>query len=431
MLRLFPGGLLIAFQIGCLGDAVNAAGAPPQQRDMRIDEMLLFTIGDDPDEALYDLTGAVLTHDAIILAEESTSSLRFYDRETGRFLHSVGQQGEGPGDHQGLAFLQAVGEKLYTFDRRLYRVTIFDRAGEVERTVRIMPWGGYNQVEFEGILTDGSMLASGHTFRWERAPMIRRFEHELARHDADGTFAERLGTYRSYEHYASSERMHIFPYRREVWVLVVGDRYYIVDNKDPVIRAFDASGALVDELQPHMPLEPMRISRAGRDSFPPMEGIDDDDLPRFYPFYGRPRVAGGALWVRDYPGMAPGVGSAWTVYSTEGDLVGRVTSSEVDITVLAADDDVVAVLVTDELGVETVELRRIIERHSRTAVRLPPSCSCQAMCSTRRDCGAAAMRSREAGGLRGRSAPCRPSVFNAESAGLLAGLLACSLPWTG
>ena len=181
------------------------------------------------------------------------------------------------------------------------------------------------------------------------------------RGDPDGTFAERLGTYRSYEHYASSERMHIFPYRREVWVVVVGDRYHIVDNKDPAIRAFDATGELVDELQPHMPLEPRRITRAGRDSFPPMEGIDDDDLPRFYPFYGRPRVAGDALWVPDYPGLAPGGGSAWTVYSGEGDLVGRVTASELNLTVLAADDEVAVVLLTDELGVEAVEVRRILE----------------------------------------------------------------------
>ena len=84
-----------------------------------------------------------------------------------------------------------------------------------------------------------------------------------------------------------------------------------------------------------------------------MEGIDGD---------GRPRAVGEALWVPDYDGLAPCGGSAWSVYSQEGDLVGRVTASELDITVLAADDDVAAVLRTDELGVQTVELRRIIER---------------------------------------------------------------------
>ena len=353
-------GIGTALMVSALsGTGVSAAVVQPvQQRDLQIDDTPLFTIGDDPDEALYDLTGAVLT-DALILAEWSTHSLRFYDRETGRLLHTVGQQGEGPGDYLSLDLLQAVGDQLYTFDGRNMRVTIRDGTGSVERTVRVQPWGDYNIVQVDGFFPDGSILTSAHSFRWEQEPMIRRFEHELARHDPDGTFAQRLGTHLSYEHYASPERMNIFPYRREVWVVVVGTRYHIVDNKDPVIRAFDATGELVDELQPHMPLEPRRITSAGRDSIPEMEGIDDDDLPRFYPFYGRPRVAGGALWVPDYPGMAPGGGSAWTVYSGEGDLVRRVTSSELDLTVLAADDEVVAVLLTDELGVETVELRRI------------------------------------------------------------------------
>ena len=129
-----------------------------------------------------------------------------------------------------------------------------------------------------------------------------------------------------------------------------------------VIRALDATGKLVRKLQPHMPLEPRRLTSAARDSLPDMDGVDRDDLPRFYPFYGRPRAVGGALWVPDYDGLAPGGGSAWSVYSQEGDLVGRVTASELDIIVLAADDDIAAVLTWDELGVQTVELRRITER---------------------------------------------------------------------
>ena len=197
------------------GTGVSAAVVQPvQQRNVQIDDTPLFTIGDDPDEALYDLTGAVLTDDALILAEWSTHSLRFYDRETGRPLHTVGHQGEGPGDYLSLDLLQAVGDQLYTFDGRNMRVTILDGTGNVERTVRVQPWGDYNIVQVDGFFPDGSILTSAHSFRWEQAPMIRRFEHELARHNPDGTFAERLGTHLSYEHYASPERMNIFPYRR-------------------------------------------------------------------------------------------------------------------------------------------------------------------------------------------------------------------------
>ena len=362
MLRLLSSALLMALQIGCLDDALSAAGSSPQQRDMRIDDTPLFTIGDEPDEALHQVNAAVLTDDALILAERSTYSLRFYDRATGRLLHTVGQEGEGPGDYLSLDNLQAVGDKLYTFDGRNVRVTIRDGTGQLERVVRLTPWGDYNALQIEGFFPDGSILASAWAFRWEQTPMIRRFSHELARHGPDGTFADRLGTYLSYEHYASPERMNIYPYRREVWVVVVGGRYHIVNNKEAVIRAFDTTGKMVHELQPHIPLEPTRLTSAGRDSIPDMDGIDRDALPRFYPYYGRPRAVGGALWVPDYKGLAPGGGSAWSVYSQEGDLVRRVTASELDIIVLAADDDIAAVLTWDELGVQTVELRRMIER---------------------------------------------------------------------
>ena len=65
------------------------------------------------------------------------------------------------------------------------------------------------------------------------------------------------------------------------------------------------------------------------------------------------------LWVPDYDGLAPGGGSAWTIYSGRGDIIGRVSAPEPDIVVMAVDDDIAAVLIVDELGVQTVELRRI------------------------------------------------------------------------
>ena len=106
MLRLISCGLLIALQIGCLDEALGAASSSLQQRDMRIDGTPLFTIGDDADEALHGVVAAVLTDDALILAEQSTHSLRFYNRRTGALIRAVGQQGEGPGDFGTLSLLQ-------------------------------------------------------------------------------------------------------------------------------------------------------------------------------------------------------------------------------------------------------------------------------------------------------------------------------------
>jgi len=359
--RMVSGALLLALQIGCLGDALSAAGAPPRQSNMRIDDTPRFTIGDDPNEPLHRVIGAVLGDDVLIIAEESTHSLRFYDRTTGRLIRAVGQKGEGPGDYGNLDLLQAVGDMLYTFDSWHRRVTVRGSEGEVERTVRIQPWGDYNVAEVEGIFPDGSMLVSGWVFGWADRPMIQRDEHGLARYDADGNFIGTLGKYLGYEYYSSPESKRIYPYRRETFVVVVGDKYHIVDTKDPAIPAFDIAGRPLHELPPDVPTEPIRLTRAGRDSLPDLDGIDRDDLPRFYPYYGRTRAVGDALWVPHYRGLVPDGGSAWSVYSQEGELVGQVTASE-RLRVLAVDGDIAAVLILDELGVQTVQVRRIIGR---------------------------------------------------------------------
>ena len=117
MSRLIHSALLLPLLAGSLADELGATDrGSPQQLDARIEDTPLFTIGDDPSEPLHDVIGAVLTDNVLIIAEESTHSLRFYDRSTGRFLHAVGQQGEGPGDYGNLDLLQAVGDRLYTWD---------------------------------------------------------------------------------------------------------------------------------------------------------------------------------------------------------------------------------------------------------------------------------------------------------------------------
>ena len=355
-------GIGTALMVAALsGTGVSAAVVQPvQERDFQIDDTPLFTIGDDANEALHGVVAAVLTDDALILAEISTHSLRFYNRRTGALIRAVGQQGEGPGDFGTLNLLQAVGDRLYTFDSRLMRVTVWTLAGDVERTVRIRPWEDFSTLDVEGFFLDGSMLVSGWASDWAEEPMIFRDERQLARFDAEGNFIGAVGGYLGYEYYSSPQRRSIFPHRRITWPVVSGDRYHIVDNKDPVIRAFDMAGNPAGELAPHTVLNPEPLTSAALDSLPELEGISRDAMPRFYPFYTRPRSVGGMLWVPDYDGFAPGGGTAWTVYSQEGDIVGRVQVPEPNIIVMAVHDDIAAVLVIDELGVQTVELRRIV-----------------------------------------------------------------------
>ena len=117
---------------GCGVD--DGGGGPVQssatiERGARIDSIPLLTIGDDPEDPLYRVIGAVLVGDTLIVAQASSMTLRFYDRRTGEFLRSVGGPGEGPGEYEGLSSLQRVGDRLYTFDRQAYRMTVLDLSG--------------------------------------------------------------------------------------------------------------------------------------------------------------------------------------------------------------------------------------------------------------------------------------------------------------
>ena len=110
------------------GGRVQSAATIAQ--DARIDNVPLLTIGDDPEDPLYRVIGAVLVGDTLIVAQASSMTLRFHDRRTGEFLRSVGGPGEGPGEYEGLVSLQRAGDKLYTYDLQAYRMTVLDLSGD-------------------------------------------------------------------------------------------------------------------------------------------------------------------------------------------------------------------------------------------------------------------------------------------------------------
>ena len=126
---------------------------------------------------------------------------------------------------------------------------------------------------------------------------------------------------------------------------------------DPVIPVYEQTGNLRHEVRPAIRSEPQRITREDARRFREADDVDRQP-PEFYPYYRGARNVAGALWVLDYVPADSDVFS-WTVLSTEGAIVGRVRSSD-RLTVLAVDDDTAAVLRVDDLGVETVELRRIV-----------------------------------------------------------------------
>jgi len=334
----------------------------------RIDSEPLLTIGNKPEDALFRVIGVALVGDALIVAEASSNTLRYYDRATGELLRTTGGEGEGPGEYRALVFLQAVGHRLYTFDFVNRRLTVLDAAGAVEKTVTIQPWEGYPYPDVRGVFNDGSILVG-----WSlqapmsiEAPQVARIPWNLARYDSTGNFVDSLG------HYLGGESLMVprgrggaanrtqWPgrFRRQASSGVLGDEYYIRDNMEFAIPVFDPTGGLVRELGSGASPEPRAVSRKDRDFFGELDGAQGWERPEFYPYHSDIRDLNGLIWVHQYHWWES-PGERWTLYAKEGERVGEVSSTE-NLWVAAADGHVVAILCRDELGVEMVELRRLV-----------------------------------------------------------------------
>lgn len=364
------GALVLSAIVLPAGDLSGAEGAPPQETAQivaRIDSEPLLTIGDRPENALFRVIDVALVGDALIVAEMSSRTLRYYDRVTGELLRTTGGEGEGPGEYQYLVSFHAVGDRLYTFDPMNLRLTVLDLAGAVEKTITIQPWQAYSYPNVLGVFADGSVLVASSIQEpmGVEAPTVSRIPHVLARYDSTGNFVDSLG------HYLGGEGLLVpfggagsattrwpGPFNRAVSSGVLGNEYYIRDNMEFAIPVFDRTGELVRELGSDADPEPKAVTRKDRDLFGELDDAEDWERPEFYPYHSGIRELNGLIWVQQYHWWES-PGERWTLYSKEGEWVGEVTSSE-DLWVVAADGDVVAILRRDELDVELVELRRLV-----------------------------------------------------------------------
>ena len=162
---------------------------------------------------------------------------------------------------------------------------------------------------------------------------------------------------------------------RDGVVDVLGGRYYVMDNVNHAVAIFDQHGESLGVLLPDPLPEPVPVTQAdvelvkSRGSELMRKALDEGRMPvpEHFPPYGWSgrrslsalRTTGlGAIWVLDYGGVRDST-PTWTVYSPEGTQVMRVRSPD-EVSVLAVDGDIAAVLAWNEFDVQTIEVRRIL-----------------------------------------------------------------------
>jgi hypothetical protein len=366
--------------LACSGDLRETNAARAEWHGAWIDTVPVVRLGGEIDLPLFQVRGAVLAGDTIIVAERSTGKIHFFNR-TGEFLKSVGGLGQGPGEFDWLLKIQKQGEDLYAHDPLLRRVSQFASDGSFIRSVRIDPEEEYSGAVLAGVFADRSFLVAALAVGDRRVEGIYRLPAVLFRYDSAGTYVDSLYSYLNDDSYSETTSTYGYgsqvPFGRRTISLASGSHYYVIENSDYGIGLFHENGTKVRELrppqEPRVPVSPQHLE-AIRRYWGNLPGIPDpvaakmrrvfDRIPKpdtFPPYgwYGGPRVqiasasSVGDLWVLN-GGELP----AWTVFKQDGALRGHVRAFE-EIDVLDADDEVAVVLHWDELDVETVEVRRI------------------------------------------------------------------------
>ncbi len=151
-----------------------------------------------PEYQLFHASGSFgLSDGRIIIANNGTSEIRYYDSE-GRFLLKAGGRGGGPGEFRSMAWVQTVpGDSVAVFETD-GRVSLFDEFGVFAGTARLKT-GGKAGPEFAARFGDGQFLALSNPAvtveEYADQPIgVQRASLLVRRHDMGGNARDTLGT---------------------------------------------------------------------------------------------------------------------------------------------------------------------------------------------------------------------------------------------
>jgi hypothetical protein len=368
-------------------DRLPDAGRPPVETHWTTGATPLFEIGsDDGPEALFQATHLVpLPDGTIAIANRGAQEIRFYDEE-GRWLHSVGGAGGGPGEFVELSSLHPLGpDSLLAFDAENRRISILDARGTFIRSLELRPPPTGEYPELVGVLDDGSfivLLTSGEPTGY---PFGRGIVYPLTGHlyrlGSDGqTVLADLGAYPRDLNYAygvrSDRRIYGFqvPLTPTLQVAVAGAAIHLGPGRRYEIATLGPDGslrrlirregrpvrltvALVEDARRTM------LDRAAREGErTTIEHLFlDNPFPEHAPAHGALHVdARGWLWVQEPP--LPGTDSvSWAGYDDAGARLGTLFLPA-ELEVLHIGGDRVVGRRSDGLGVERIGIWRMHDR---------------------------------------------------------------------
>lgn len=307
----------------------------------------------------------------IIVANSGTHEVRLFGPE-GNPIRSFGREGDGPGEFRFLAGAWPIaGDSILTFDTSPRRIRVFDRSGEVGRTVELS--GPTGRESLADVMADGSLITYR---RVSSAPGMQRHLRSriLFRRSAAGELLDSLHVVRWQtivpQEVGPGQFLMGSPIFSSVGQVAVGhDRIYSSDATDPVVEVRDPSGGLVrlirwsdeDRLVKSEDRESFRQRRlsatetdAERQAMETM--LRDAEWSESFPALSDLLAdSEGGLWVRPYERSFDAPPPLWWHFDADGHFDREVAFPE-GFEPHEIGDDYVLGVTSDDLGVEQVRL---------------------------------------------------------------------------
>ncbi|MCZ0934148.1 MAG: 6-bladed beta-propeller [Gemmatimonadetes bacterium] len=321
-----------------------------------------------------DLFGAIahairLSNGHIAVADRHAQEVRVFDDAGGHVL-TFGRPGEGPGEFTTLwSIAELGGDTIAAIDPLGGRVSLFSSAGVFGRSFPIPRLPGASAPNVVGWLADGTLLIESLT-RSPSRDMRAQSTHFLYAVDRSGEILETLGELpgsplgRNGLPLGFASRAEFAAGGNLAWVGQSG-RFELVahDRTGAVRRIVRLDRAPPAVTQPEIDEAQAAVERSLQGaSGPAVERILATEYASHHPVHGTILAdKAGNLWVERYRShlLADPGPQEWDIFDGEGRLVGHLaTPSDFEITDIGA--DFVLGFHTDELGVQTVRMYRLV-----------------------------------------------------------------------
>ncbi len=358
---------------------------PATEIRLSIEPVLSVGRLDGPDEFLFgDINGgARLADGSVVLSDRQRFRVQRFSAE-GELLWSRGREGEGPGEFEYVRIPEGcVGEEsIIVYDIWSTRVYVYDREGNLVDEYRFL----YNGLPLRDFVCapNGRFAFTGNSVRMgeegvEPGELFRTLL-SLGSAEMDDTSGTTLR-----EQIPGPERTYLGPgdampgsiWTHDIALAATNDGVWLGTSDDYEVELIDWTGATIRRIRwegPDLAVTQRNVDQY-RDALEASYRDDDDPdwrarferrwdrereiVPDVFPAFHRLMVGDdGVLWVHDY--IRPGERSEWLAFDPEGRWL-RTLLLPARTYLLDIGSDWALVRTWDELGVQRVEVRTLVE----------------------------------------------------------------------